>query len=338
MLRQVTLQDIADQLGLHLSTVSRALRNDRRLPAKTHRKVQACARKLGYRPNANARALAIYRQTLLPASLQGTITLLSPLPNEPTPLAGARAHAEKLGYQIDVIHSRAPDLTGGRLTRILKARGTSGLMVLPTPLDMRLLRRLKLDWSQFPAVALGHALFWPHLHRVSDNHFRNAKHLVRKLTLLGYRRIGLCLGAQLATLHADGGWRGGYVVEMERWGECPRPYYRETDEYDHREIQAWIRREKLDAVIMDTDLFAQDFLRRSGLKAPEDIGVACLSLTFDYFSGIDPEHPRVWAMAVDFLVHLIHTNQSGIPEFPHCLLLEGTWKPGKTVRRINFRK
>ncbi|NLW86519.1 MAG: LacI family transcriptional regulator [Planctomycetes bacterium] len=56
----VTLQDIANNTGLSVSTVSRALSTEKSPHAgeQTRRKVFAAAAKLGYRPNVSARALA----------------------------------------------------------------------------------------------------------------------------------------------------------------------------------------------------------------------------------------------------------------------------------------
>ena len=47
----VTLQAIAARAGFSVSTVSLALRNDRRLRADTRATIQAVAKELGYRPN-----------------------------------------------------------------------------------------------------------------------------------------------------------------------------------------------------------------------------------------------------------------------------------------------
>ncbi len=40
--------------------------------------------------------------------------------------------------------------------------------------------------------------------------------------------------------------------------------------------------------------------------------------------------------ATDFLVSMIHRHEKGIPSIPQRLLVEGTWIPGKTVRRVNI--
>jgi LacI family transcriptional regulator len=52
----VTLQDVADLIGVHKSTVHRALRGDPRVESGTATRIQAAAAKLGYDPEANQAA------------------------------------------------------------------------------------------------------------------------------------------------------------------------------------------------------------------------------------------------------------------------------------------
>lgn len=52
----VTLQDVADLVGVHKSTVHRALRGDPRVEAKTTEKVRSAAAALGYDPDVNQAA------------------------------------------------------------------------------------------------------------------------------------------------------------------------------------------------------------------------------------------------------------------------------------------
>ena len=54
---RITLKDIARACGYTANTVSRAMRNDPRLPAATREKIQAEAEKLGYIPNTLASSL-----------------------------------------------------------------------------------------------------------------------------------------------------------------------------------------------------------------------------------------------------------------------------------------
>src|SRR5690625_7917766 len=52
-----TLRDIARACGVSVSTVSRALANNPAIAKKTRETIQAIAKELDYRPNAQARAL-----------------------------------------------------------------------------------------------------------------------------------------------------------------------------------------------------------------------------------------------------------------------------------------
>lgn len=54
---RVTLKDIAEQCGYTANTVSRALRNDKKLPENTRTAIQRLAREMGYVPNSSAQAL-----------------------------------------------------------------------------------------------------------------------------------------------------------------------------------------------------------------------------------------------------------------------------------------
>src|SRR6056297_1896804 len=57
MHKPVGLKMLAEELGVDVSTVSRALRDDPRVKSETRRAVQDLAQRYDYRPNAAARAL-----------------------------------------------------------------------------------------------------------------------------------------------------------------------------------------------------------------------------------------------------------------------------------------
>lgn len=58
MSRNVTIKDVAKELGISISTVSRALRDTYDVNLETRNKVVAMAKALNYRPNYNAKGLA----------------------------------------------------------------------------------------------------------------------------------------------------------------------------------------------------------------------------------------------------------------------------------------
>src|SRR3954467_7024054 len=59
--RRVTLAVIAKKAGVHVTTVSLALRNHPRLPETTRQRIHALATQMGYRPDPMLRALVSYR-------------------------------------------------------------------------------------------------------------------------------------------------------------------------------------------------------------------------------------------------------------------------------------
>ncbi len=61
LMKNVTIVDIARELGLSPSTVSRALNDRGRMSATTRKKVMRLARKWGYSPNPHARSLLLKR-------------------------------------------------------------------------------------------------------------------------------------------------------------------------------------------------------------------------------------------------------------------------------------
>lgn len=337
--KRVTLQDLANHLNLHLSTISLGLKNDPRLIPATRLRIQEAARQLKYCPDPLAKALAVYRQAIRPASQHGSLALLAhPEDQISSLLETTRQRAAWFGYKVESVDCYSTRRSREQFTRLLRFRGIQGLIVLPPSFGRKNPRRLQIDWNHFPAVVLGHALYHPLLHQVSNDHLGNAGLLTRNLLSLGYRRIGLCLDEQFASLHAGGGWEGGYFGEMRRLKKVPRPFYRQTFEPDAATIQAakrWIRKEQLDAVILDTDTAATLFDRHFQDCKPR-LGIACLACYRDGpYSGINPQYDHVWSAAVDFLVHLIHTHQRGIPEIPQRVLLRGTWQAGASLHRMN---
>jgi len=62
---RLTLEDVADRVGVHQSTVSRALQNSPLISQQTKKRILDTVKKLKYRPNIIARSLAINRTGLI---------------------------------------------------------------------------------------------------------------------------------------------------------------------------------------------------------------------------------------------------------------------------------
>ena len=120
--KKYTMDDLAAELGLSKSTVSRALSGSGRISPDTVSRVKECADRLGFRPNLTAKALAGQR----------TLNLAAVMPQEATAsmmmfyhecLSGMVVRGAKSGYNIlvcmqgdedtvpleDVVHNRKVD-------------------------------------------------------------------------------------------------------------------------------------------------------------------------------------------------------------------------------------
>lgn len=346
MNRRITVRDVAERMGVHYSTVARALKNNPRVKKSTRLKIQAEARAMGYAPDPMVSALAVYRNAIRNPVVHGTLAWLS---NQAEPIIGphailsirnyaegAREQAAQLGYRIEEFPFLQEGMSPKRFVQVLRTRGITGVIVGPQPSHLSD-AEIHMDWSSFSAVALGPSLNWPPLHRVSSNQFRSVKTIVHELIALGYRRIGLYVDRQTHR-RMDGAWLGGYLAAMTENGlECPELLMDKITRID--EIEQWVQRNKIDAVISAANFY--DFwMVKSKLKAPDDIGYASLHVmggTESNETGINQNDREVGRAAVNLLVSMMQRQEKGIPAIPQRLLIESTWQQGMTVRRKDLR-
>ncbi|MBI4977909.1 MAG: LacI family DNA-binding transcriptional regulator [Spirochaetes bacterium] len=124
----IRLKDIALELKLDLSTVSRALRDDARVHPDTKTKVREAAARLGYRPNMLARRLAEGKTK--------TVWLLLPHLNAPIEREPAQYAADMLyeyDYDLMIVQHRGKPEVYERLMGRLVAGLADGALIIPGP-------------------------------------------------------------------------------------------------------------------------------------------------------------------------------------------------------------
>ena len=100
-MKQITIKDIARELGISVSTVSRALTNNPEISETTKEMVRELARKLNYKPNLLASNLRTNKNT--------TIGVVIPEVNHhffASVLDGIEQAANEAGYSILICQSR----------------------------------------------------------------------------------------------------------------------------------------------------------------------------------------------------------------------------------------
>ncbi len=324
---RISMREIAKDLRLSVTTVSYALRNDRRVNAVTKERILQRARELGYTPDPALAILNAYRRDRVGPRYAGNLAFLVSNPEVSKDhkdhyiyqyYLGAEEAAKSLGYNLEWYTTWEKGLTGQRLSQILAARGVRGLIVSPLPEGMS---ALDLEWSLFSSVCLGHSLKDPHLHRVCSDQFKCTFLCIEKLRALGYERIGHIVSEPERT---DWRYMGAYLAARRKFG-LSRVTMLEKPDFTESDLRHWIESENIDAVIGSSYGHLQ-MLKRVGLG---HIGFALP------FHSNDPtvacSEDRWFDVAhasASILVQLIQRNETGIPTFPFTHLLDPMWRQG----------
>lgn len=336
-----SMQDVAKIAGVHQTTVSLALRHHPRIPIETRTRIEAVAQKLGYRIHPFVSTLMQARRAMRPVKDVATLGWITAwptrhgwrAPENPIPdfMPGAIVRAAELGYRIEDFWLTEPGMTPHRMNNILRARNISGLIVGRLPPGLRV---LDLEWNPFAAVSIGVSLESPRLSHVAENHFHTGKLAFQSCAALGYRRLGLALPQQLYA-RVQERFLGGFLAEQHAHRSLARLPPLITEQPDEPAFRSWLKKNKPDVIICMNVEWALPWLKRLGLRVPEDIGVAGLAVerTDGSHAGVALAPGRIGAMAVDMLVGMLYRNERGLPAEEHEILYRQRWIQGATIRQ-----
>jgi len=352
--RRTTLADVAKKVGVHVTTVSLALRNHPRLPLATRERIKKAAEKMGYRPDPFLQALVAYRGKTMPRRNPPTLAYVTnwvtrlgwqKVTAHPQFYAGALAKAHELGFNLDHFWMGEPGLTHTRLSSILQARGINGLIIASHMREVDV--ALHLDWSHFSAVKIDYFPHQPGLHNVTNNQCNIARLAVQRLVAMGYRRIGFVMhrGWDHSVDHL---WTAGFLGEQsilvppeERIPLFLFPELEPREAWmaeSKAEVVAppvafarWFKKYKPDVVISKASFVRPRFVEL-GLRVPQDVAFVDVFLDdFDgHTAGVRQNHDTVGELAVEILAGQLHHNKYGVPEIPTTTYVEGTWFDGAT--------
>jgi len=351
--RRTTLADIAGKAGVHVTTVSLALRNHPRLPLATRERIQALAVKMGYAPDPVLRALVAYRGKMMPRRNPPTLAYLTnwntrwgwkKVTAHPDFYAGAGRKARELGFNLDHFWLREPDLTHSRLNSILCARGINGIIIASHMREVD--AALHFDWARFSAVKIDYFPHQPELHNVTNDQCGIIRLAMRRVMALGYRRIGFVMhrGWDHSVDHL---WSAGFLCEQQNLAVADRiPMLLFPDA---KPVDAWINESKSEVVvppamfarwyakyrpevIISKAMFVQPRFAEMKLRVPQDVAFADVFLgRFDgSMAGVRQNHETVGELAVEILAGQLQHNKFGVPEVPTTTFVEGTWFAGQS--------
>jgi DNA-binding LacI/PurR family transcriptional regulator len=190
----VTLQDVAREAGVAVSTVSRALSDPERVNVRTREHVQAVAREMGYQPNRLAQALPTGRTRML-AVLVPDITN----PHNFGLVRGAEAQARAAGSTLVIADTQAgPELEVAHLDRL--ASSVDGFLLVASRLPGAELQTVA---GRTPVVLFNRRV--EGLASLATDSADGSRQIVEHLVALGHRSLAYLSGP-------SGNWS-----DAERW-------------------------------------------------------------------------------------------------------------------------
>lgn len=341
--RAVTMRDVAKAAGVHVTSVSLALRNSPQLPERTRTRIQNLARKMGYRTNPLVAAFVQQRRISHPKKFEGLLAFITHSTEAVRSLSGniyiaqmfaaARAHAAEAGFRLEPFEARDYGLNGARLERALHARNIRGLIFPPAEAPDGEI--VSLNWEHFATVTLSSSIQRPVMDRVVTDYFGGARLAVRKAWDRGYRRPGYFSLASTDE-RTQGRWRGGFLAETQRPGFKSRaPVLVAEDARMAEAFRRWYARSRPDVLVsiglsLETCLPVLDEL---GVSIPEDVGLIELNIHTKRaaFSGIDTSVDAISRIGVDMLVAKLYRNALGLPTHPQVAMHPPVWHEGRTL-------
>lgn len=179
----VTIRDVAQASGVHVSTVSRTFSAPHMVSGATRNRVLAVAEELGYRPNRAARALTTGRTHNL-----GLIVADIANPFFPPLIKAAQAQARERDYHVFVADTDENSLREQELIETL-SKQVDGVLLCSPRLSNRVIERLR---AQVPFVVVNRWI--KGLPTVLMDVGQGAAAAVEHLADLGHRRIALLSG------------------------------------------------------------------------------------------------------------------------------------------------
>lgn len=324
------MRHVAEAVGVAMSTVSKALRNDPSISEARCREICAAAEKMGYRPDpmvATLMAQLHHRRRRTDPHNIAWVDLWGPersraVMNPEPMLQGARQRAGELGYAIEVYRAGMDKISPEGLRRMLTARGQWGLIIPAVPESAM---RFPFDLRGFAGVTIGTSLHEPVMHRVAPNHFQGCVLAFERLRERGLHRIGFAISPEVNE-RVECKWLGAFLSCQQRLSVNDRVSPLIAAGGDREALVRWVQNEKPEAVLVAEEPSHQipKTFRGRVVKRP----VICSLTGPDGIrgkGGLDYRPEQLGSIAVEMVVAQIHRNERGSPAIPNSILIDAVW-------------
>lgn len=336
MKRRVTLKDVADAVGVHLSTVSRALdpSSPHRVSSELAERIERASRSLGYRKSSAGYTLK--------TNSTHTIGVVIPDitdPAFPPIIRGIEDALARRGYVAIVANTDGDARREREMIMMLRDRGVDGLLLASVEIADDPAREAWRDAT--PVVTVNRQIFGADVPSVTADEAAGMHAVVTHLVALGHRQIAAIAGPQ----HLSTGVlrQRGFLAACEALGiggtppvAVARAYREEEGERCTETLLATAA--PFTALVCANDRLAVGAitaLRRRGLACPEDVAVTGFNdmimvdrLTPPLTTVRVPKH-LMGARAADMIVDVIEgkATTDRIAMLPVDLVVRGSTSP-----------
>jgi LacI family transcriptional regulator len=333
------MREIARQAGVSVSAVSLALRNQARVSLQERRRIQAIARKLGYKRDPEIARLMEHLRTARSQRHGSKLAVIIPeLDREGLAsyfpiremLKGIDGQADEAGFGTELFFLTDPGMIPARLRDILVARGIKGLIVAPYASGVG---TLDMDMTGLCAATAGYSIVRPLLHRACPNYLQMMDELIDHLQRLHFHRIGFIhtygpggIGHNL--LASSYLYYQSLLPPEERIPILPRAQISDAA------IAAWLKAHRPEVVISSGRVF--NLIQGMGLAIPGDLYFANLDLSEPprQAAGMDHRYQLVGSEAVKLVLTQFTLNLTGVPPNPKVVLVDSHRRDGFTLPKV----
>lgn len=182
--RRTTLKDVADEVGVHVSTVSRALNPQTRhfIRPEVAERIHEVSERLNYRPNAAAYSLRTNRSLII-----GVVIPDIANPVFPPIIRGIEQVLSEHGYMAILVNAETRSPNHAKVLAALQARGVDGLIVASLERNDKTVRELIEDG--LPIVTVNRRAEDDAIPSVTNDEDEGMRLILDHLRALGHSRV-----------------------------------------------------------------------------------------------------------------------------------------------------
>ncbi len=270
----VTIHDIARELNISASTVSRALNDNPRISKKTKIKIKELAKKMGYQPNLLASNLRSQKTN--------TIGIIIPLINRhyfSTFISGVEDYAFNTGYNIVISQSNDLLKKEQKVVQSMFSNRVDGIIVSISMQTDNFDHFNCFIQNKTPLVFFDRVVPTLDSHKIIVDNFKIGYEATKHLIEQGYKKIAHFAGPTVLHLYADR--LKGYCAAMAEEGlEVPEDYIiqNKLTRIDGRDgiEQLLALPNPPDALVCGSGTSALSvlfYLKEQGINVPQDFGL-----------------------------------------------------------------